>query len=506
MTDLVYQTTLGGNLTLRATNTASNPIITIPAVTANMVTTGDTATVTANMIVPGALSQTATYTQGGTGSVSRTIQNKLQESVSVKDFGATGDGATDDTTAIQNAINYVFSLNGGVVYFPKGIYVCNNLQIKSGITLTSLAGQYGYLPSSLSGATLKSTATGWTIITPTGGATSAAIVGLNFQGPGGSITCGGINLLTGSSWVSIKQCQFNNYTEQAINVLGIAHVIEDILTTNVVLNKSRSASIGAITLNGTDSFLSRIEANTSSSSLSSANYYVSAILVEGANHFISNCVGEISDVGFEIQSNSSRFVNCRADNNYAHGFNITGGINQFSNCFALNNGLATTNTYSGFNLNTSQGNLLSTCNAVNDGVTLQQYCFYDNSNYTAVSSRNVMVGCFGSGYGTALTYTNSYLGSGPLWNPTLIRVSTGTTIDVSGTTLISLEHSAPTNITNFTGGTQGQTIKFTANTNITLVNSSTIKTNTGANKTLVANKVYTFTNFGALTGNWIENA
>jgi colanic acid biosynthesis protein WcaM len=129
MTDLVYQTTLGGNLTLRATNTASNPIITIPAVTANMVTTGDTATVTANMIVPGALSQTATYTQGGTGSVPRTIQNKLQESVSVKDFGAVGDGTTDDTTAINNA--YAAVSTNGTVIFPQG----NTFKVSSVINI-----------------------------------------------------------------------------------------------------------------------------------------------------------------------------------------------------------------------------------------------------------------------------------------------------------------------------------------------------------------------------------
>jgi hypothetical protein len=141
MTDLVYQTTLGGNLTLRATNTAANPIITIPAVTSTLITSADTATVTANMIVPGALSQTATYLQGSAGSVSRTIQNKLQESVSVKDFGAIGDDTTDDTVAIQAAVN-ACSI-GGSVYFPAGKY-----KITSAITINKPIMIFGVGPGS----------------------------------------------------------------------------------------------------------------------------------------------------------------------------------------------------------------------------------------------------------------------------------------------------------------------------------------------------------------------
>lgn len=45
--------------------------------------------------------------------------------VNVKDFGATGDGSTDDTSAVQAAIDA--AVLGGVVYFPKGEYVVSSL-------------------------------------------------------------------------------------------------------------------------------------------------------------------------------------------------------------------------------------------------------------------------------------------------------------------------------------------------------------------------------------------
>ncbi len=60
-----------------------------------------------------------------TGGTATTIAAKLAETVSVLDFGATGDGSTDDTAAIQDAIEYVSGLvtGGGEVIFPAGVYL-----------------------------------------------------------------------------------------------------------------------------------------------------------------------------------------------------------------------------------------------------------------------------------------------------------------------------------------------------------------------------------------------
>jgi hypothetical protein len=64
------------------------------------------------------------YTPAGTGAVTTTVQDKLRQYVSVQDFGAVGDGVTDDTAAIQAAITFAIgnSTTAGNVFFPSGTY------------------------------------------------------------------------------------------------------------------------------------------------------------------------------------------------------------------------------------------------------------------------------------------------------------------------------------------------------------------------------------------------
>jgi hypothetical protein len=100
---------------LKIRNAANNGWITI----------GTLSAANLGLATTSALAAAQVFTQSGTGAVDRTITSKLRETVSVKDFGAVGDGIANDTTAIANAI----ASAKGIVYFPEGIY-----KVTSGFT------------------------------------------------------------------------------------------------------------------------------------------------------------------------------------------------------------------------------------------------------------------------------------------------------------------------------------------------------------------------------------
>lgn len=145
----------GISLTLTTQTVEYNGEVYAPKLSALPFTTGGTfdpakfrviqGVLTADLAAPGG-SALVGFQQSGAGAVARTIQDKLRESVSVKDFGAVGDGVANDTAAIQLALAALG--NTGALYFPAGVYstdpidlrACRNIVLKG----ASDASEYPY--------------------------------------------------------------------------------------------------------------------------------------------------------------------------------------------------------------------------------------------------------------------------------------------------------------------------------------------------------------------------
>ncbi|EDQ6231230.1 right-handed parallel beta-helix repeat-containing protein [Salmonella enterica subsp. enterica serovar Tucson] len=77
------------------------------------------------------------------GAVYRTVQDKLDDFVSVLDFGAKGDGTTNDSVAFQKALN-----TGCKISVPPGIYRVQNVSVSKGVLVAEVPGTVEIQPVS----------------------------------------------------------------------------------------------------------------------------------------------------------------------------------------------------------------------------------------------------------------------------------------------------------------------------------------------------------------------
>jgi hypothetical protein len=337
----------------------------------------------------------------------------LQTILNVKDYGAVGDGVTNDTTAIQNAINAAQSLGTGGrgidVYFPAGVYYIN-------ATLTVLQDNVRLIGAGRGSTVIYPNFASGDIIQFGNGTTARAQQGfLHMQifAPAARTTGVGINIQYSADFLledfamnnmvigvqigtaanpSLK-VHIRNGTINALlvttgvgiyvlNGLGGDTYIEDIVMSNAPASKpaagirvTQSGHCSILRTNVT-SCLIGLDVNPGaaqdvsymfidhslfdSCGTHGARFSPTAATGRIRNVMSVNCwySGSSTNYGIEFGGSSGTlnalsFIGCRILNNYNHGVYISYASARnisFTDCTISGNGTQTTNTYDGINI------------------------------------------------------------------------------------------------------------------------------------------------------------
>jgi hypothetical protein len=135
------------------TNKVADSSITSAKIASNTIVDGDVSTTAA--IQSSKLEYSPVSIGSSTGVTPRSARSKLNDRVSVKDFGATGNGSTDDTVAIQAAFTWFANQQNvsipstyGEIFFPQGIYkITSPINVFGYVSITGVG--TGYIAGSV---------------------------------------------------------------------------------------------------------------------------------------------------------------------------------------------------------------------------------------------------------------------------------------------------------------------------------------------------------------------
>ena len=246
--------------------------------------------------------------------------------INVKSFGAKGDGITDDTIAIQNAINYCGE--NKAVYIPPGVYLCGNLYTKYKTKIVGGGIDKTYLKQ-LPNSNLD-------IIKSTSEGTNTRISNLTLLGDKETNTFGSAIVVTASdqdhynNHGRFEKIKINNFPEYGINISTQYAVEHHIL--NVEIN---NCNIG-ISCKGHDLTLDVATVRRCN---------LAGILIDGENAKLSNiklyynCKSDKDRGQLEIKGKRAILTNIDNQDSYGHNYIFEDSTAICSNLLADCNGI-----------------------------------------------------------------------------------------------------------------------------------------------------------------------
>ena len=300
------------------------------------------------------------YTPPFTGSVGTNVGDKLAQTVSVMDFGAVGDGVTDDSAAIQAAIDA-----SGSVYFPEGTYLVNTKLVPTRI-VDLIGGGRG-------ATTLNLNVNDFGIETTVSGV-SIAMRDMTLVGNTGLANNAGVNVFDNGGR-PFERLIINGFSRQGLKIVqSVNPIVKDIGIYNcsflqsfaaIEINKGATACVGGHIDNVYASYSSR------------------GLTINGCrNILITNFIAEYCAIGLESLSSDGTLQNGWFEANTVAGSFVDSNITRL-NALSTTTPAQFNSTFSGATSPSFRG----------QPVVAPAFCHIYNADFRPVSGANTWTNC-----------------------------------------------------------------------------------------------------------------